>query len=127
VEFVSRQTEANRDTFRNQLGLEELKTTIEFFHLETVGEQRHHIIIPKEAPARGRDGVGTVHHVAWSMEDDLKQQEWREYLQDEGFDVTDVKDRNYFKAMYMREEGHVLFVYASDGPGFAGNDPLDAL
>ena len=61
------------------------------------------------------------------MEDDLKQQEWREYLQDEGFHVTDVKDRNYFKAMYMREKGHVLLEYATDGPDFAVDEPLDAL
>ncbi|WP_235956158.1 VOC family protein [Ruoffia halotolerans] len=127
VELLSSQPEATRDTLRDQLGLEELEATLEFFHLETVEEQRHHIIIPKEAPARGRDGVGTVHHVAWSMEDDHKQQEWCEYLQDEGFHVTEVKDRNYFKAMYMREKGHVLFEYATDGPGFADDEPLNAL
>ncbi|MGO4941838.1 ring-cleaving dioxygenase [Ruoffia tabacinasalis] len=127
VELLSSRPEATRDTLRDQLGLEELEATLEFFHLETIGEQRHHIIIPKEAPARGRDGVGTVHHVAWSMEDDLKQQEWRKYLQDEGFHVTEVKDRNYFKAMYMREKGHVLFEYATDGPGFAVDEPVDAL
>ena len=49
VELLSSQPEATRDTLRDQLGLEELEATLEFFHLETVGEQRHHIIIPKEA------------------------------------------------------------------------------
>src|SRR5699024_12491921 len=93
VESLSSQAEATRDALHNQLGLEELEATLVFLHLETVGEQRHHIIIPKEAPARGRDGVGTVHHVAWSMEYDLKQQEWLEYLQDEGFHVRSEERR----------------------------------
>ena len=127
VELLLSRPEATQYTLCDQLGLEELEATLEFFRLENIGELRQHIIIPTQAPARGRDGIGTVHHVAWSMEDDLKQQEWCEYLQDEGFHVTEVKDRNYFKAMYMREKGHVLFEYATDGPGFADDEPLNAL
>ena len=68
---------------------------------------------------RGTDGVGTVHHVAFRAADDAEQQGRREDLRRLGVDVTDVRDRNYFRSVYFREPGGVLFEIATDGPGFA--------
>jgi len=68
---------------------------------------------------RGKNGIGTVHHVAHrveKLEDSLKI---RDYLVDElGLKVTEVKDRKYFQSIYFRIPGGVLFEVATEGPGF---------
>ncbi|WP_255171084.1 ring-cleaving dioxygenase [Natrononativus amylolyticus] len=71
---------------------------------------------------QGRQGVGTVHHVAFRVPDEETQLEWRERLTDSGLRVTPQKDRQYFKSIYFREPGGVLFEIATDGPGFARDE-----
>lgn len=70
-----------------------------------------------DAP-QGRQGVGTVHHVAFRAPDEETPLEWREQLANSGHQVTPQKDRQYFKSVYFREPGGVLFEIATDGPGF---------
>ena len=72
-----------------------------------------------DAPGIGRQGAGTIHHVAFRAESDAVQQEWRERASAYGLDVTPVIDRQYFNAIYFREPGGVLFEIATDPPGFA--------
>jgi len=67
---------------------------------------------------RGSDGVGTVHHVAFRAADDTVQRDRQEELRRLGLGVTDVRDRTYFRSIYFREPGGVLFEIATDGPGF---------
>jgi len=70
----------------------------------------------------GRHGVqsaGTVHHIAFRTANVNSQKEIQEILMRNGFQVTEVKDRNYFKSIYFREPGGVLFEIATDDPGFA--------
>jgi len=68
---------------------------------------------------RGRLGAGTVHHVAFRARDDAEQLAWRESIVALGFNVTPVLDRQYFRSIYFREPGGVLFEIATDPPGFA--------
>jgi glyoxalase family protein len=68
---------------------------------------------------RGSMGVGVVHHIAFRAADDAAQLALRERLVDAGHDVTPVLDRHYFKSIYFREPGGVLFEIATDPPGFA--------
>jgi len=79
-----------------------------------------------EAP-RGRFGPGTVHHVAWRVADDAALNRIRSILVEFGVNVTDVKDRNYFRSIYFREPGGVIFELATDGPGFAVDESADDL
>ncbi|MDX1530038.1 MAG: VOC family protein, partial [Rhodothermales bacterium] len=65
-----------------------------------------------------RPGSGTVHHVAFRARDDAEQAAWREAVEAAGLQVTEVKDRLYFRSIYFREPGGVLFEIATDGPGF---------
>jgi glyoxalase family protein len=75
---------------------------------------------------RGRMGVGTVHHVAFRAEDDDAELAIREEVAALGYDVTPVLDRNYFRSIYFREPGGVLFEIATDPPGFAvDEDPAE--
>ena len=76
----------------------------------------------------GRGGIGTVHHVAWRVENDEALLAIRQHLVEQlAFKVTEVKDRNYFHSIYFRMPGRVLFEIASIPPGFEVDEPLDTL
>lgn len=77
--------------------------------------------------ARGGDGVGTVHHVAFSVPDRAAQQAVRRRLAAAGHHVTPQIDRDYFWAIYFRAPGGVLFEVATDEPGFDRDEPRDQL
>jgi glyoxalase family protein len=70
-------------------------------------------------PARGSWGVGAVHHLAWRVDDDEHQAAVRSRVVDAGRQPTPVIDRFWFKSVYFKEPGGVLFELATDGPGFA--------
>ena len=77
---------------------------------------------------RGRPGGGSVHHVAFRAVDDAAQAEMaRRLVEDHGLGVTEQKDRNYFRSVYFREPGGVLFEIATDEPGFAVDEPAAEL
>ena len=72
----------------------------------------------------GRIAVGTIHHVAYRVAGDAEQEEWRERLAARGVNVTPVLDRQYFRSIYYREPGGVLFEIATDPPGFTVDEPI---
>jgi glyoxalase family protein len=76
---------------------------------------------------RGMMGVGTVHHVAFRVPDEEAQLELREAVAALGYNVTPVLDRNYFRSIYFREPGGVLFEIATDPPGFAVDEEPEHL
>ena len=65
-----------------------------------------------------RQGAGSVHHIAFAVENRARQLEVREALMDTGYQVTPVIDRDYFWAIYFRTPGGVLFEVATNEPGF---------
>jgi glyoxalase family protein len=75
----------------------------------------------------GEESIGTVHHVAWRTTDAAHQSEWRDVLVRAGRSVTPVIDRYYFKSIYYREPGGVLFEIATDGPGFTVDETVESL
>ena len=75
-----------------------------------------------------RPGAGSVHHVAFRAADDAAQAGMVERLaQNHGIRTTAQKDRQYFRSVYFREPGGVLFEIATDEPGFAVDEPLSEL
>jgi glyoxalase family protein len=77
---------------------------------------------------RGRPGAGSVHHVAFRAADDAAQAAMVARLtQTHGLAVTEQRDRNYFRSVYFREPGGVLIEIATDEPGFAVDEPAEAL
>lgn len=85
-------------------------------------------VLHDENAERGRNGIGTVHHVAWRLENDEALLAMRKHLVDElGFKVTEVKDRNYFHSIYFRMPGGVLFEIATIPPGFEVDESLENL
>src|SRR5215831_11613312 len=75
----------------------------------------------------GRLGGGTVHHIAFRAQTDEEQHVWREKIVALGFNVTPVLDRQYFRSIYFREPGGILFEIAIDPPGFAVDETADRL
>lgn len=73
------------------------------------------------------EGTGTVHHVAWRVPDEQAELALRERVAADGLRPTRVMDRHYFRSVYFREPGGVLFELATDPPGFTIDEPLDSL
>ena len=116
-----------------------LLTDVMGFTLAAQDEQRYRFVIEHadpgqivdivcspDAPAH-RFGAGSVHHIAWRTPNDDNQKQWRETLAGESLNVTPVLDRTYFRSIYYREPGGVLFEIATDAPGFTVDEALDAL
>jgi glyoxalase family protein len=74
----------------------------------------------RETPTaqRGAWGVGSVHHLAWRVDDERHQVAVRGQVEAAGARATPVIDRFWFKSVYFKEPGGVLFELATDGPGF---------
>jgi glyoxalase family protein len=75
------------------------------------------VMLEPNRPA-GLVAVGTIHHVAWRTPDNEQQIAWQHALLQKGVNVTPIIDRHYFKSIYFREPGGVLFEIATDPPGF---------
>jgi glyoxalase family protein len=91
------------------------------------GARRHFRWAYDQAPpAVGVPGAGTVHHIAWASQDD-DHLRWQARVGEAGGYVTDVRDRDYFNAIYFREPRGVLFEIATMSPGFAADEDPDRL
>lgn len=86
-----------------------------------------YVDLKKDPGLDGRFGRGSVHHIAFRVPDDKAQAEWREKLNKMGFQVTPVQNREYFRSIYFREHGGVLFELATDIPGFTKDEDLENL
>jgi glyoxalase family protein len=84
-----------------------------------------HFAEPIEEPAL--IGAGTTHHIAWRAADDGEQVRWLEHLGELGLRPTPIQDRKYFCSIYFRMPDGVLIEIATDGPGFAVDEPAESL
>jgi glyoxalase family protein len=76
----------------------------------------------------GRMGCGSVHHVAFRARNDAEQGAMaRKLIENHGRYPTEQKDRRYFRSIYFREPGGILFEIATDEPGFTADEPLATL
>jgi glyoxalase family protein len=98
------------------LGFERVSEDANRTRFELAGTPLDVLTAPGVEP--GRMSSGTVHHIAWRVADETSQKTWREKLKSAGLRVTRVIDRQYFRSIYFREPGGVLFEIATDGPGF---------
>jgi glyoxalase family protein len=86
----------------------------------------HLDVVVDPAAGRGRSGAGTVHHIAFRSEDYEDQKQWHAEIS-RHLGVSPVMERDYFRSIYFREPGGVLFELATDNPGFAIDEPVEAL
>ena len=86
------------------------------------GTEMH--IVERPSYRLGRPGAGGVHHVAFRTPTDEEHAIWRAHIDADGYNVTPQIDRFYFRSIYFREPGHVLYEIATDGPGFATDEDV---
>ncbi|WP_150285502.1 ring-cleaving dioxygenase [Rummeliibacillus sp. TYF-LIM-RU47] len=100
------------------------------FHLFEVGEGgngasvvvEHNSILPD-----ARQGFGTVHHAAFRVEDRAVLDEWTQRMDSFGFHTSGYVNRHFFESLYARVAPQILFEFATDGPGFMGDEPYETL
>lgn len=77
---------------------------------------------------RGTHGAGGVHHVAWRVRDEHQLLAWQKHIEGFGLGTSGEVDRHYFRSLYFRIPGGILFEIATDGPGFtADGEPAEHL
>ena len=112
-------------------GMREVRS---YAHPESGGEPIHvfemgdggagaelHVVVESALPA-ARQGAGAVHHVAFLCRDD-EYAAWVERYNGMGLPSSGPVDRFYFRSLYIREPGGILFEIATDGPGFDADEP----
>jgi len=100
------------------------------YHLFEVGEGGNGaqiIVEHNEALSNGQQGFGTVHHVAFRVEDRAVLDEWTNRLETFGFQTSGYVNRHFFESLYTRVTPQILFEFATDGPGFMGDEPYETM
>jgi glyoxalase family protein len=85
-----------------------------------------HVIEDKASPVTG-PGAGGVHHVAFRTPDETQYHAWTQRLNELRVPNSGEVDRFYFRSLYFREPNGILFEIATDGPGFATDEPMATL
>jgi glyoxalase family protein len=85
-----------------------------------------HVIEQKDLQL-ARQGAGGVHHVAFRTPDATQYHAWGQRLNELGVRNSGEIDRFYFQSLYFREPNGILFEIATDGPGFATDEPMETL
>jgi glyoxalase family protein len=100
------------------------------FHLFEVGEGGNGAQVVVEYNAilpEARQGFGTVHHAAFRVDDPSVLEEWDNRMRSFGFQTSGFVDRFFFGSLYTRVAPQILFEFATDGPGFMGDEPYETL
>ena len=84
-------------------------------------------VIEQKSPPMARQGAGGVHHVAFRTPDETQYHAWTQRLSELRIPNSGEVDRFYFRSLYFREPNGILFEIATDGPGFATDEPMETL
>lgn len=103
-------------------------------HVFEMGEAREgsylgaelHVLEARDMPVAGQ-GAGGVHHVAFRTPDEAQYHAWTQRLDELRVSNSGEIDRFYFRSLYFREPNGILFEIATDGPGFATDEPMESL
>lgn len=85
-----------------------------------------HVAVEPDLPP-GRPGAGGAHHVAFRTPNLEEHQAWVDRLARLGVPSSGAVERFYFRSLYLREPNGIRFEIATDGPGFAADEPLESL
>jgi glyoxalase family protein len=111
---------------KNNRNQEEDTTTTQSSSLSSIGSFVDIVCQPEIS--RGYVGIGTVHHIAWRAANEKHQLDLRKRIVEQAkLNPTPVIDRTYFRSIYFREPGGILFEIATDPPGFAIDERLEDL
>ncbi|WP_332686436.1 ring-cleaving dioxygenase [Bosea sp. (in: a-proteobacteria)] len=85
-----------------------------------------HVAVEPGLP-QAREGAGGVHHLALRTPSFGEYDAWAERLKESGYPNSGPVDRFYFRSLYLREPNGILIEIASDGPGFATDEPAETM
>lgn len=109
------------------LGLDKVGSENGFIRFKATGDIGNYIDLNEKPMGWGIGGSGTVHHIAWRAKDEEDHLQWRSHIMANRLQPTPVLDRQYFKAIYFREAGGMLFEVATDPPGFERDESFEKL
>ncbi|NGP89271.1 VOC family protein [Fodinibius halophilus] len=112
------ETEETANILESVFGFEEKATEENATLYQTGSEIGNSVILEQVEPKDGRSGRGTVHHVAFRATDRKKLQQMRQQVLDLGLSPTEIVNRHFFRSVYFKSPGGVLFEIATDGPGY---------
>jgi glyoxalase family protein len=120
VSFVVRDAQASIDFATEVLGLEVVGSEGARTRISAAaGIPGSYLeVIESEHAPNAVNGLGTVHHVALAVAGDEEQLAFLDRIRGMGHQVTEVRDRQYFRSIYFREPGGILYEIATEGPGF---------
>lgn len=125
--LLSAEPQKTMDLLVNVMGLEKVGVEGDLVRFRTTDDIGNIIDVKRTVLQPGSMGVGIVHHIAWRAADYEDHESWRQYLHDAGYGVTPTIDRQYFNAIYFREEGKILFEIATDPPGFTRDETAEEM
>ena len=105
----------------------ETKEDVQVFAMGEGGPAAELHVIEQKNLAVARQGAGGVHHVAFRTPDEPQYHAWTQRLRELGIPNSGEIDRFYFRSLYFREPNGILFEIATDGPGFATDEPMEKL
>lgn len=127
VTNVCTDMEATRAFYEDVLGFHTVKMTENYddpgtlhyyFSLTPVGEAGTVVSYFEYPDSRGVPGPGASHHFALGVADEDALHEWRDHLQSAGVRVSPVRDRTYFRSIYLTDPDGLVIEFATAGPGF---------
>lgn len=129
ITITSNKIEATAKILTGIFGYKLLDQQVNRYRFITDAVDNAAIVDLVEVPAEiaGHVAGGSVHHVAFRVENEEVLMQYREKIVNAGLNITEKIDRNYFYSLYFREPGGVLFEVATDNPGFSVDEPVDQL
>jgi glyoxalase family protein len=136
VTLVARDARRTVAFYRDLLGFDLVKRTVEvddpgtlrlYFGFDGGAPGTLLTVLVRLGASRGAWGVGGIHHVALGVYDEAGQLKWKRRLTDHGVSVTGPYDRGYFTSIYFADPDGQILEIATEGPGFAIDEPADAL
>lgn len=126
VELLSSDPIHTLEFLMQELGLLLHKVTPKYYHLKMKGIEDQEVVIHRKFIKRGRLGIGTVHHIAWSVPDKENLKSWEERMAAHR-PITAIQNRKYFYSAYFKDPGQIIYELATEGPGFTVDEPLATL
>lgn len=124
--LLSRKPDSTFQLLTEIMGYEVTSENEEAWQLRSTEDLGGMLVLAKAAHPLAKIAAGSVHHIAFKVQDNELEQ-WSAHLTEKGFYPTEVKDRKYFRSVYFREKGGILFELATLGPGMTLDEPVEHL
>jgi glyoxalase family protein len=125
--FNSARPSSTEHALTQLLGYKKIAAEGEYDVFEAADGYNQIFLLRERGDDPGSFGAGSIHHIAFRVESEQEQAAARTAVQEFGLYPTEVRNRQYFKSIYFREGGGILFEIATNGPGFAIDEPEEAL